>query len=49
MSKRDFIHDAVREGLEKDGWIITHEPLSLPSSGINFKVDLGAEKVIIAH
>lgn len=49
MSKRDFIHDAVREGLEKDGWMITHDPLKLPSSGINFKVDLGAEKVIIAE
>lgn len=49
MSKRDTIHEAVRNALEKDGWTITHDPLIIPSGGTTFRIDLGAEKVIIAQ
>lgn len=49
MSKRDLIHDAVKEGLEKEGWIITNDPLQLRTGGTTFRMDLGAEKVIIAE
>jgi len=49
MSKRDSIHDAVRESLENDGWIITDDPLKVRTGGTFFRMDLGAEKVIIAE
>jgi hypothetical protein len=29
MSRKDTFHDIVRRALEKDGWIITHDPLLL--------------------
>ena len=29
MSAKDHFHQAVRAGLIKDGWIITHDPLFL--------------------
>ena len=29
MSARDIFHDAVKIALQKDGWQITHDPLSL--------------------
>ncbi|UUO17513.1 XisH family protein [Dolichospermum heterosporum] len=28
MSAKDFFHNAVRLALEKDNWLITHDPLS---------------------
>jgi hypothetical protein len=28
MSAKDFFHNAVRSALEKDNWLITHDPLS---------------------
>ena len=49
MSKRDIIHEIVRNALEKDGWVITHDPLIIPSGGTTFRMDLGAEKMIIAE
>lgn len=49
MSKRDSIHDAVRESLENDGWIITDDPLKVKTGGTFFRMDLGAEKIIIAE
>jgi hypothetical protein len=47
---RDVFHEAVREGLKKDGWTITDDPLTLLSreeGGIS--TDLGAEKMIVAE
>lgn len=29
MSDKDIYHNSVRIALEKDGWIITNDPLSL--------------------
>ncbi len=29
MPARDFYHDAVKNALTKDGWTITHDPLTL--------------------
>ncbi|MBK7937709.1 MAG: fatty-acid oxidation protein subunit alpha [Lewinellaceae bacterium] len=31
----------------KDGWTITDDPLTIPTPGVEFYVDLGAEKAII--
>ncbi|WP_418006399.1 element excision factor XisH family protein [Nostoc piscinale] len=27
MAAKDIFHDAVKKGLEKEGWIITNDPL----------------------
>lgn len=49
MSRRDLIHDTVKKALQNDGWKITHDPLIIPSGGTTFRIDLGAEKIILAQ
>jgi hypothetical protein len=49
MSARDLLHDEVRHSLEKDGWTITHDPLSIPFAGSRLEIDLGAEQLIAAE
>jgi hypothetical protein len=49
MPARDVFHDAVRVGLEKEGWIITHDPLLLRVGGVEMSVDLGAETLLAAE
>ena len=46
---RDSIHLAVRNALEKDGWIITNDPFYVESGGIEIEIDLAAEKFIVAE
>jgi hypothetical protein len=46
---KDIFHHAVRRGLEKEGWIITDDPLSIKAGGADMQIDLGAEKVIAAE
>ena len=43
---RDKYHYHVREALIKDGWTITDDPYYIISPGLNYPVDLGAEKII---
>ena len=43
MPAKDLYHHAVRHALEKEGWIITHDPLHLRTGGVEFHIDLGAE------
>ena len=45
MPARDLVHNAVRHALEKDGWLITHDPLHLRVGGIDVYIDLGAEEI----
>lgn len=50
MSAKDRFHDAVKIALEKDGWTITDDPLSIRiSSRTKLYIDLGAEKIIAAQ
>lgn len=49
MPRRDRAHQAVRHALEKEGWIITHDPLLLEYGGTNLFVDLGAEQPLGAE
>lgn len=42
MSAKDFFHDAVRRGLEKDRWQITDDPLELEWEEVKVKIDLEA-------
>jgi XisH protein len=29
MSRKDQFHQAVKNAIEKDGWLITHDPMAL--------------------
>jgi hypothetical protein len=49
MSARDIFHNAVKMALEKEGWTITHDPLSLEFGLGSLYVDLGAERIIAAE
>lgn len=49
MSRRDEAHAAVRAALEKDGWIITHDPFLLPLGRRRLQVDIGAEAPLAAE
>ncbi len=49
MSAKDIFHDAVKNGLTKEGWRITHDPLLVETGGVKLYIDLAAEKVIAAE
>jgi hypothetical protein len=49
MSRRDDLHFSLRRSLEKDGWIITDDPLILVLEKTLLKADLGAEKFFTAE
>jgi hypothetical protein len=49
MPAKDIYHNAVKNGLIKDGWTITDDPLILSIGKKNLFVDLGAEKLIAAE
>jgi hypothetical protein len=46
---KDIYHNTVRTALEKDGWTITNDPLTLEIGERSLFVDLGAEKIIAAE
>jgi XisH protein len=46
---KDFYHDNVREALEKDGWVITHDPYRVKVDEIGYEIDFGAEPLIGAQ
>jgi len=49
MPALDQLHDVVRRALERDGWTITHDPMTLRAGGRSLYVDLGAEQIIAAE
>ncbi|NET35978.1 MAG: fatty-acid synthase [Cyanothece sp. SIO1E1] len=48
MPNRDRYHDVVRHALEKDGWMVTDDPLRLRWGKKDMYVDLAAEKLLVA-
>ena len=46
MPQKDSFHNSVRNALEKDGWTVTHDPLTIRLEDVKFYVDLAAEKII---
>lgn len=48
MPQRDRYHNVVCRALEKDGWLITDDPLRLRWGKQDMYVDLGAEKLLLA-
>lgn len=49
MSARDRYHDWVKETLISDGWVISHDPLSIAIGKISVQIDLGLESLIGAE
>lgn len=49
MSRRDIFHQSVRHALEKDGWVVTDDPLKIDWGGATIKIDLGAERLLAAE
>ncbi len=49
MSAKDSCHDAVKSALQKDGWLITDDPLDISFGGVQMYIDLGAERLIAAE
>lgn len=47
---RDVFHQQVRTALEKDGWVITHDPFTIKiSEVIKIHIDLATENTIAAQ
>jgi len=46
---KDIFHMAVKEALEKEGWLITHDPMYLQVGGVPMYIDLAAESLVAAE
>lgn len=44
MAAKDLFHDAVKQALLKEQWVITADPLIIKIEGVRFEIDLAAEK-----
>ena len=49
MSAKDVFHGVVKIALQKDGWQVTNDPLTISVGGVNISIDLAAEKLIAAE
>jgi hypothetical protein len=50
MLRKDQFHEAVKRALEKDDWLITHDPFTIQiGKAVKLKIDLGAESTIAAQ
>lgn len=49
MPAKDVFHQVVKTALQKDGWQITNDPLTISVGGVNLSIDLAAEKLIAAE
>ncbi|NJK65803.1 MAG: fatty-acid oxidation protein subunit alpha [Microcoleus sp. SU_5_3] len=47
---KDFFHQQVKNALIKDGWNVTHDPLTIRiSEAVKLQIDLAAESAIAAE
>jgi hypothetical protein len=49
MPARDLYHEACVHALQKDGWTITHDPLTVSVGKTDLLIDLGAERIVAAE
>lgn len=49
MPAKDIFHDAVKNGLLKEGWTITADPLFIQFGEVDIYIDIGADKLIAAE
>lgn len=48
MAAKDLFHNAVRQALLKEQWVITADPLKIRIERVKFEIDLAAEKILAA-
>jgi hypothetical protein len=48
MAAKDIYHDSFVRALQKDGWSITHDPLSIQIDSTTLLIDIGAEQMVTA-
>lgn len=46
---KDLYHDQVKVALQKEGWLITHDPYEIRVGGVEMYIDLAAEQIIAAQ
>ena len=46
---KDIFHEAAKQALINDGWLVTHDPFRLNYFGKDLYIDLGAERLIAAE
>jgi hypothetical protein len=49
MPAKDIFHENLKKALEKDGWLITDDPLILKWGAKDLYIDIGAEKFLGAE
>lgn len=51
MAAKDIFHEAVSTALQKEGWLITHDPYYVKTDLLDnaLKIDLGAERLLAAE
>ena len=49
MPAKDKFHQIVKNAIEKDGWIVTHDPYPLQAGSFDLAIDLGAEEIVAAE
>jgi len=49
MPAKDIFHEACKNALIKDGWLVTNEHFFIRSGGVEIYIDIGAEKIITAE
>lgn len=48
MPAKDLFHQLVITALEREGWIVTHDPYHIDLGFVDLYIDLGAERLIAA-
>jgi hypothetical protein len=46
---KDLFHDAVKQALIREQWVITADPLKIKIEGVKLEIDLAVEKVFAAE
>lgn len=49
MPAKDLFHEAVKNALIKEKWIITGDPLTFKVEDVSVSIDLGAENLLAAE
>ena len=49
MPAKDLYHDPFVRALRKDGWTVTHDPLTIPYGKTEVLVEVGAERFVAAE
>jgi hypothetical protein len=49
MSAKDIFHNLVKDALQKEGWLITHDPYYVTWGSADYRIDLAAEEIIAAE